>query len=64
MKHTILTTLLTLGVVGGLTYGVLSHHHQRWEHRTRFQEHVANICVEATLRTLGHDSDGATKKKP
>lgn len=52
MKHTIITVLLTLGVVGGLTYGIAEHRHERFHHHSRFKEHVADICVDATLRTL------------
>lgn len=56
MKHIILTVLLTLGVVGGLTYGIAERRHERWRHHSRFKEQVAEICVDATLRTLKNHS--------
>lgn len=55
MKHTILTVLLTLGVVLGLSYGFAHHRHGHWHHRSHFKEQVADICVNATLRTLKED---------
>lgn len=64
MRHTILTTLLTLGVIGGLTYGLLQHRHERWAHHSRFKEHVADLCVEATLRTIEEKSKSASSVRP
>lgn len=52
MKRTILTVLLTLGVVWGLGYGFAHHRHENRRHRSHFKEQVADICVDATLRTL------------
>jgi hypothetical protein len=60
MKHTILTVLLTLGVIGGLTYGFTHHGHERWQRHSRFKEQVADICVGATLRTLKENAHNSS----
>lgn len=51
MRHTIITVLLTLGVVFGLGLGFLSlRHHSHGHHRQQFEEHIADICVGAAER--------------
>lgn len=64
MKHTILTVLLTLGVIGGLTYGCSHHRHEHFRHHSRIKEEVADICVDATLRTLNENGHGSRLARP
>jgi hypothetical protein len=67
MKHTILTVFLTLGVVGGLAYGCTHHRHEHFRHKSHMRDEIADICVDATLRTLkanGQDPKGTQLKSP
>lgn len=52
MKHTILTVLLTLGVVGGTVAGIHRIKDGRGHHRAEFEQHVAEICVAAATRAM------------
>jgi hypothetical protein len=52
MKHTILTVLLTLGVVFGIAHGVFHTCHGHSHRRAQFESHVADVCVAAVKREL------------
>lgn len=51
MRHTILTVLLSLGVVLGIASGIHSVRHHR-HHRAAFEAHVADLCVSAAHQVL------------
>jgi hypothetical protein len=53
MKRTILTVLLTLGLVGGLVAGIAGCEHRR-HHREQFEAHIADVCISAAERVLEH----------
>jgi hypothetical protein len=54
MKHTILTVLLTLGVVGGLASGF---HHCRMHggHEAHWERKVQHICADALREAKEHE---------
>ncbi len=52
MKHTVLTVLLTLGVVFGVAGGVVSMRHRHHHRHPAFEAHVAELCVSAAQRVL------------
>jgi len=50
MRRPILAIVLALGAIAGFGTGVASviHHHR--EHRAAFEQHIADVCVEAAQR--------------
>ena len=56
MRRKIWMGILTLGVVGGYGWGFASlgcHRHRAEERRAAFEQHVAQVCVDAALKAAG-----------
>lgn len=54
MRHTVITVLLTLGVVLGLASGIASQRF-RHSHHERFEAHLADVCVRAAERARSEE---------
>lgn len=50
MRHTFLTVLLTVGLLGGLAAGFTGCCHHRHHDRAAFEAHIADVCVQAADR--------------
>ncbi len=61
MRRGFLIALLTLTTVAGYAAGFAHMHHCGADRREAFEQHVADVCTEAALRTMRAQAPAAPK---
>ena len=60
MRRPILAIVLLLGAIAGFGSGIVSVVHYHREHRAAFEQHIADVCVEAAHRAAA--AEGAHER--